>query len=190
MKGQVCVWGVIASHLLVLHLLSVNILCLKGLYQLSAHPAHAEGSLAFSLHVLNPDLLTLTLTQDASESAYASDSAIWSGQPTLRQAGVRQTEPVVWWRGGGLIFKLDFFSIVLLFSLVSDRSAAATAVVMDGWTGDVMWNVPWSQVKVEREPNPRPVSVWGRWVYQAERNVYFYGLNVSVEFVMEVNSVV
>lgn len=92
--------------------------------------------------------------------------------------------------GGGLIFKLDFFSIVLLFSLVSDRSAAATAVVMDGWTGDVMWNVPWSQVKVEREPNPRPVSVWGRWVYQAERNVYFYGLNVSVEFVMEVNSVV
>lgn len=84
-KGQVCVWGVSTSHLLDLHLFSVNILCHKGLYHLSEHPPHAEGSLAFSLHVLNPDLLTLTLAQDVSESLYASlfrcSHVIWAANP-------------------------------------------------------------------------------------------------------------
>lgn len=85
LKGQVCVWGVIASHLLVIHLFSLNILCHKGLYQVSEHPPHAGGSLAFSLHVLNPDLLTLTLAQDVSESAYAPvfrfSHLIWAADP-------------------------------------------------------------------------------------------------------------
>lgn len=61
------------SHLLVLHLFSVNILCHKGQYRLSEHPPHAEGSLAFSLHVLNPDVWTLTLTQDVRFQIQPSD---------------------------------------------------------------------------------------------------------------------
>lgn len=93
----------------IFHVTKACIKCLNILHMLG-------GSLAFSLHVLNPELLTLTLAQDVSESAYAPvfrfSHLIWAADPPT---GWGQADGARGLMKGGLTFK--HFSSHLFCSL-------------------------------------------------------------------------
>lgn len=92
--------------------------------------------------MLNPDLLTLTRAQDGSQSAYASvfrfSHLIWAANPPPPTPD-RPGSGSLWSDdgSGGADLYTQVFTLVLLFSVVSDHLAVGPAVVTDCWTGDV-----------------------------------------------------
>lgn len=176
----------------IVYLLLRELLCHIDLCNISEHPPHGDGPVWFSLHGFSPDLWPLTLTYGIS----------WAADATMVQASdlflenVRTDPPrgsgqgaETWWfrcsREGGwsrntLLFCKGATALVSLLFRCVWSVCWRLSLVTDWCGGDVKWNAPWSQVKVQPLPQPPDLLMSSEVIEFNIQRTCFYGWNVSV----------